>query len=132
MAMRLRHLSATALLAAALPLSGQAAVTEENFLVRTTGDLVALCTAERGDPLMTAALNFCHGFGVGVYQTLVEQEAGRQRDHLFCVRGQTPSRNEAVADFVAWAKGSPNRMEVRPADGIARFLAERFPCGKSR
>jgi hypothetical protein len=78
MAMRLRHLSAAALLAAALPLSGHAAVTEENFLVRTTADLVALCTAERGDPLVTAALNFCHGFGVGVYQTLVEQEAGRQ------------------------------------------------------
>src|SRR4051812_29262874 len=106
--MRPKLLAAAALLAAALPIGGQAAVTEDNFLIRTTSDLVALCTADRGDPLMTAAVNFCHGFGVGVYQTLSEQEAGRQRGHLICPRGQTPSRNEAVAEFVTWAKAKPD------------------------
>ena len=124
--------AAIALISLSLPGSSQAAVTEDNFLARTTGDLVALCSAERSDPLVAAAINFCHGFGVGVYQALSEQEAAHRTPQLFCMPDRQPTRNQVVADFVAWAKASPQRMSERPADGIARFLSERFPCPKSR
>ena len=32
----------------------------------------------------TAALNFCHGFGVGVYRVLEELESAR-KVHTFCM-----------------------------------------------
>jgi len=52
----------------ALCLAGAAgAVTEDQFGLRNTGDLAALCSASATDPLYTAALNFCHGFGAGTY-----------------------------------------------------------------
>jgi hypothetical protein len=68
-----------------------AAVTEDNFLVRTTGDLVALCSADKGDPLMTAAVSFCHGFEIGVYRALAKQEAARRGPKLFCVPNPPPT-----------------------------------------
>jgi hypothetical protein len=66
-----------------------AAVTEENFHVKTAADLVALCSAEGNDEMTTAAVVFCHGYAVGVYQTLLEEQAG-MRAKLFC--GRRPRR----------------------------------------
>ena len=47
---------------------GQAAVTRDQFPPKTTGDLVALCTATKDDPLMTPAVNFCNGFAEGAVE----------------------------------------------------------------
>ena len=41
-----------------LPANGNAAISEDNFLLRTTGDLVELCKAAPTDPYYTAAINF--------------------------------------------------------------------------
>ena len=51
-------------------------------MVRSTGDLIELCTAAPTDPMGTAALNFCHGFGVGVYRVLEEFESARKDSHV--------------------------------------------------
>ena len=107
--------------------SVRAAVTEANFHMQTAGDLVALCSPDQGDPLAVAAVNFCHGFAVGVYQTLSEQQAA-MRQKLFCAPEPTPSRNQAIADFISWVKGNPSAMAERPADAIADYLITRFPC----
>ena len=42
-----------------------AAVTRDTFLVRTTQELVDLCTAPETDPLHAAAIGFCFGYVVG-------------------------------------------------------------------
>jgi hypothetical protein len=74
--MRRRHwLAGIALCAAALPAAGQAAVIEDTFQLRTTGDLVELCSVAPSDPMGTAALNFCHGFALGVYRVLETENA---------------------------------------------------------
>jgi hypothetical protein len=105
----------------------QAAVTEDQFQMRSTGDLVALCSAEKADPYMTAAANFCHGFAVGVFQTLTAEQAAR-RNRQFCVTEPMPTRNEAIASYVTWAKADPARLTLRPADSILAYLIETQPC----
>lgn len=106
----------------------QAAVTEDNFLARTTNDLVAVCGAEQTDPLYTAAVNFCQGFTIGSYQVLGEIIAANPKIRLFCVTEPVPSRNETVAAFVTWAQAHPEVGGKLPAEGVAAFLANRFPC----
>ena len=107
--------------------SAHAAVTEANFHMQTAGDLVALCSPTQDDPLATAAIHFCQGFAVGVYQTLSGLQSG-MRQKLFCPPQPMPSRNQAVANFVSWAKASPSAMAEPPADAIADYLTTHFPC----
>jgi hypothetical protein len=119
--------AALAALLAILPTAVPAATTSDNFIVRTAGDLVALCSADETDPMMAAALGFCQGFGVGVYQTLQQTQASL-RSKLFCVPNPGPTRSQAIASFVAWVKASPNVASERPADAILDYLEHTYPC----
>lgn len=112
--------------------SAHAVVTEQSFLVRNTGDLVDLCSATQADSLYTAAVNFCHGFGVGVFRVLQEEDMAKLSRHMFCLPSPTPTRNETVADFIQWARADAGRLALSPADGIATFLAQQFPCPRGR
>jgi hypothetical protein len=127
-----RWLPAMSLCAVLSTGTGRAAVTEDSFLLRNTGDLIDLCTAAQSDPMFTAASNFCHGFAVGVYRVLEEQDMARRSHHMFCLPSPTPTRTEGIASFVQWAKANPNQMAQPPADGIARFLSQQFPCPRGR
>ena len=111
-----------------LPTGGHAAVTDDMFLVRTTGDLVALCSAAPTDPLHLPAINFCHGFGVGVFRVLQEEGLARPMQRLFCIPNPQPTRNQVFAAFTQWAQANPNQLSQSPQDGIARFLSMQFPC----
>jgi hypothetical protein len=125
---RCAALAAVLLLAA--PKAGRA-VTEANFNVRTTGDLVELC--EPGtDSLATAAVNFCHGFAQGAISIEMEHQAASRGAKRFCLPTPPPTRNEGLSEFVKWARVSPDRMSLRPVDGLIEFLEERFPCSASR
>jgi hypothetical protein len=112
--------------------ASHAATTEEDFQLRTTSDLVDLCSTPPTDVMGTAALNFCHGFALGVYRVLEQEQAASARSRLFCVQGPTPSRNQAIADFVQWARATPTVMSQPPADGIAAYLVHRFPCARGK
>ena len=129
-----RMLMALGVCAALLPVAAAGgAATEDNFHLRTTGDLAALCGAEPTDPLMTAAVNFCHGFGVGVFRVLRAQAAARPAaPQLFCVPDPAPSRNEAIAAFVRWARANPGAAGLPPEEGLVRFLAQQYPCRSGR
>lgn len=107
-------------------------VTEEHFKIVTTGDLATLCAAEPGETLGTAALNFCHGFAVGVYQVLAEQQTAPRSRKMFCLPNPQPTRNEAIATFVQWARAKPERASLAPADGLAQFLSDQYPCATKR
>lgn len=130
--MRHRRLWLTiALCATAYCAPSHAAVTEDLFTVRSTGDLIELCTAAQSDPMATAALNFCHGFGVGVYRVLEEVEMAR-KIRTFCLPDPMPTRNEALASFVQWSKANPNELAKSPQDSIAAFLAKQYPCPRKK
>jgi hypothetical protein len=115
-----------------LPAASYAAVTEDSFQLRTTRDLVDLCAATPPDPLSTVAINFCHGFAVGVYRVLDEEQSASREGRLFCMPASAPSRNAAIADFVRWANDNSAMMARAPTDGIATYLAEKFPCPRGK
>ncbi len=123
-----RCILSIAFCASILPAAAHAATTEADFQLRSTSDLVDLCSASPSEAMGTAALNFCHGFALGVYRVLQEQQMASQHARLFCVQGPTPSRNEAIADFVQWARATPSVMSQPPTDGIAAYLVHKFPC----
>jgi hypothetical protein len=114
----------------ASPVCAQTAASpsETAFLVTTTGDLVRLCGATPNDPTGIAALHFCHGFAVGAYQYHQIAAAAEKKPPLFCEPNPRPSRNEAIASFVSWAKQNPEAMNTPPVEGIFRYLAQRYPC----
>ena len=127
--MRPLHTALAAALLATIS-AGAGAVTEDNFLAKTTGDMIALCSADSADAMKTAALNFCHGFMVGAYRVMAEEETVLGANRAFCPPSPLPSRNEAVASFLAWAKSNPSVDAMAPTDGMLTFLMAKYPCKK--
>jgi hypothetical protein len=108
-----------------------APVTKDDFLATTTGNLVNLCSAQQTDPLYTAAINFCHGYAVGTYRMLViEEAASRSKRKAFCIPDNPPTRDEAIAAFVAWAQSKPDALASKPSDGIMAYVMSQYPCNK--
>ena len=131
--MHIRRVAAVAAICATAFLgNAQAAVSTDNFLLRNTGDLVDLCSAGSTETLYTAAINFCHGFAVGVFRVLREEDEARKSGRLFCLPQQAPSRSEAIAGFVRWAQADSRRLQQPAADGIAAFLSQQYPCSSRR
>ena len=100
----------------------------ENFSVRTAADLVALCSADPASDTYTAAIHFCQGFGVGAYQYYLAQTGEDPSSQYVCLPNPPPTRNEAMAAFVAWANAHPEYMDNSPVDAIFRYLGETYPC----
>src|ERR1700755_3564776 len=94
------------------------AATEANFGARTTGDLVELCTATPDNAIGTAAVNFCEGFALGAVLVQLQNMAALRGPKLFCLPDPPPSRNDALKDFVNWARMSPDRMSASSTDGL--------------
>jgi hypothetical protein len=104
------------------------AVTQDNFLARTTRDLVALCSAAPDDPLREAAIHFCHGYVVGAFHYYRATEASLGAAHTVCLPNPPPSRDQGIQNFVAWANQNPQYMSELPVDTVFRFAAMRWPC----
>lgn len=103
------------------------AVTEDNFLARTTGDMIALCAADRSDPLRVAAIHFCEGFLLGAFQyhQAVSAATGKGRA---CLPNPPPTRDQGVAQFVSWVQAHPQYMSEKPVDTMYRFITTTWPC----
>ena len=108
------------------------AATEANFGANTTGDLVELCAATPDTAIGTAAVNFCEGFAQAAVLVEMQNMAAFRGAKLFCLPNPPPSRNEALSEFVNWARTAPDRMAASSTDGLFRFLSERYPCPPSR
>jgi hypothetical protein len=110
-----------------------AAVTQDNFKLRTGTDIVELCSASVEDPLFVAAIHMCHGFGVSSYQTLVAISSHEKIGAFFCPpEAQPVTRNQAIADFLVWARQpeSATHLNDSPAALIGRYLLTKYPCPK--
>jgi hypothetical protein len=117
------------LLAAAFILPGLArAVTDEDFEVKTTQNLINLCTVSANDPRQKEAIHFCHGYLVGAYQFYAAANSGPDGKRLVCLPDPAPSRNDAIAMFIEWAKVQPQYMGEKPVETEFRFLMEKWPC----
>jgi hypothetical protein len=92
---------------------------------------VELCEATPADTFYTAAVNFCHGFSIGAYRVLAEENMASSR-HMFCMPDPPPHRNDAIAAFLKWADANPDQKNQPPADGIASYLTKTYPCARGK
>ncbi len=108
-----------------------APLTEDNFMLKTTADLVALCGANQADPLYTAAVNYCHGFALGVYRMLaIEDQASRNKHKAICFQQSAMTRSQAITNFLTWVADKPKVLDATPTDGFAQYVLEAFACKK--
>lgn len=105
------------------PLATNAALTEDDFFVKSAQDLVDICSSPESDPLNDAADHFCQGFLVGAWQYHQARAEG-----LVCPPNPPPTRNEVVTGFVAWAGKHPEHMAEPAIDALFRYLVELAPC----
>ena len=103
-------------------------VTEDDFKIRTTRDIVNLCTPSAHDPHAKAAVHFCHGYLLGAYAYYLATISGPEGKRLFCLPDPEPTRNEAFAMFLEWAKAHPQYMDQPPVESEFMFLIEKWPC----
>ena len=103
-------------------------VTEKDFEVVTTRDLLKLCTASPDDPLYQQAINFCHGYVIGAYHYHQAAAAGPEGVRLVCMPDPEPSRNEEIARMTQWVQAHPEYFDETPVETEFRYLMQRFPC----
>jgi len=104
------------------------AVSEDDFKMQTTQNLLNLATAAPDDPMYTQAINFCHGYLVGAFHYYVAANSGPEGVKLVCFPDPPPSRNEAIRIFIDWLKVHPQYMQEKPVETEFRFLMETWPC----
>jgi Rap1a immunity proteins len=102
--------------------------TTANFTVRTTADLVALCSTTPTEENYVAAIHFCQGFGVGAYQYYLAIAANNPADRFVCLSDPPPTRDAVKAGFIAWTQANPNSMSQPAVDSLFRYLAQSYPC----
>lgn len=112
-----------------LPMCALAA-TPEHFRVRSTADLVQICSTPAKDAMFAAAISFCHGFAVGAYQYYRASVSGPEGRPFICLPDPPPSRTEALQMFVAWARQYPQYMEEPAVETLFRWLETTWPCRK--
>jgi hypothetical protein len=105
------------------------AVQQEDFFIKTAEDVIDVCTTSPEDPLYTAAVNFCQGYLVGLYQTLEALQSKSKRP-LFCAASPVPTRTQAIADLMEWGKAHPQYKDENPVNFVVKFITERWPCPK--
>jgi hypothetical protein len=108
--------------------TASATVTESQFPPTTVRDLIEICAPAKEDPMMTAAINYCHGFAQGAI--LVEEAHEEHRDvrKLFCLPSPRPPSGSELTRFIAWVNALPSRLDQPAVDGMFIYLAETYPC----
>jgi len=111
-----------------LPGLAGAAVTDEDFVLSTTQNLVNLCSVSASDPRAKEAIQMCEGYMLGAYHYYLATNSGKVDMRLVCMPNPTPSRDQVAAMFVEWAKANPQYMKEAPVDSEFRFMSSRWPC----
>ena len=123
----MRKLACVVALLIAFPSAVRANVTEQNFMLDTTRDLVALCGVDGADPNAMAAIHMCHGYFVGIihFHKLMGDALEGQ---VFCMKDREPTRNQAIAMLVEWSRAHPEHDSMEAIDGVMQWAADAYPC----
>lgn len=105
-----------------------AALSEDDFYVKNTQDLVDLCSAPETDPLQDASEHFCHGFFAGAWQYHEAQSNGPDGHRVVCPVEPYPTRNEAIAGFLAWSAANTQFMTEPAVESVFRYFVSKWPC----
>jgi len=104
------------------------AVSEKDFEVQTTENMINLCTASPDDPLYHQAINFCHGYLVGAFHYYEATTSGPAGIQLVCAPDPRPSRNATLDMFIDWANANPQYRGEAAVESEFRFLMQKWPC----
>lgn len=104
------------------------AATTDNFMIRSTADLVALCETQPNQENYVAAVHFCQGFASGAYQYYLAVAQQSPSSRYVCPPDPPPSRNQAIAGFVAWAHANSSAMSEPAVESMFRYLGTTYPC----
>ena len=126
--MKRKLLRFIAMLGILLPGLASSAVTEEDFVAKTTRNLINLCTASPQDARYEQAIHFCHGYLVGAVHYSIAVKSKEPNELFVCFPEPKPSRNQTIALFIAWAQAHPQFMTEMPVETEFRFLTEKWPC----
>ena len=119
---------AALIIAACLAPPAFGAVTDDDFTLKTTANLLNLCAVRPDDPRAKEAIHMCHGYLLGAFHYHEAELPSNER--LVCLPEKRPARNEAIAMFVEWAKARPQYLNELPVETEFRFLTEKWPCKK--
>ncbi len=124
----MRKLACVATLLIILPSLARANVTEENFVLDTTRDLIALCGVDAEDPNAVAAIHMCHGYFVGL--THFHILMGRALEgSIYCMEdAERPTRDQSIAMLVEWSRAHPEHDSMEAIDGVLQWAADTYPC----
>ncbi len=111
-----------------IPGIATATVTKQDFEVKTTRDLVDLCTATASDTYYKEAIHFCYGYLVGAYQYHEAEHRGPGGKPLVCLPDSGVTRNEAIKYVVSWMQAHPKLLGEPPVETQFRALIEKWPC----
>jgi hypothetical protein len=111
-----------------MPQAARAEFETEDFRIRSAQDLVDLCAVQTSDPLYASAIHFCHGFALGAWQYHEAQASGPDGHRLVCLPEPPPTRDQAIAMFVAWSATHAAAMTEPAVDALLRFLTGKYPC----
>ena len=123
----IKRLVLAGLLLCGVTFSAQA-VGPKDFEVRTSEDMVDLCTVGASEELYQAAIHFCHGYLVGAYAYHERLMSGPTAQRMFCMPNPPPSRSDAINQYVIWVKSNPKYKGDPVPDTMLRFLMASFPC----
>src|SRR5262245_22374119 len=113
-----------------VPGLARAVVTDDDFVLATTQNLVNLCSVSPSDPRAKEAIQMCEGYMLGAYQYYLATNSGKNAMRLVCMPNPTPSRNEVAAMFVQWINANPQYLKEAPVDSEFRFMSAKWPCKK--
>jgi len=108
------------------------ATTQDDFTLKTTHDLVALCGAAADDPLRDQAKELCLGYLAGaanLHRYLIANK--RLKGGPLACPDQSVTRDVFAQEFVAWANAHTQYMNDPPIDTIARAASDKYPCPKT-
>jgi hypothetical protein len=114
--------------AAALMAASSYAQAADEFRIRHTADLIAVCTKPHSASDYASAIAFCHGILAGAYGYY--DASTPTGDRFVCATQPYPKRSKVMDDFVAWAKTRPQHMPNHAIDTLFIYLAEAYPCKK--
>ena len=101
--------------------------TLDDYQLRTSGDLLDICSLDRADAQYWEGRAFCIGYfagGIDLHNVLA---AGQSFPRLACPTSDV-TRNDVVAAFVEYAQAHPEYLGEKPMDTVFRAVTAKWPC----
>ncbi len=96
--------------------------------VKTTAELMELCSVSVDDPSYTAAMGFCLGYIDAALDYHAALTSGARFDPIVCPHPAV-SREEMVTVFLDWSRANPQHVGTGlPVEDVMRAVYEKWPC----